>query len=80
MTRKELFDGVQDIFRDIFDEDDMVIEDKTSSDDIEDWDSLNHINLVVSAEKLFDIRLALGEIAELQNVGDFVHTIQNKLR
>ena len=46
MNRKEVFNGVQDIFRDIFDEDDMVIEDKTNSDDIEEWDSLNHINLV----------------------------------
>ena len=45
MTRKEVFNGVQDIFRDIFNEDDMVIEDKTNSDDVEKWDSLNHINL-----------------------------------
>ena len=66
MTRKELFDGVQDIFRDIFDEDDMVIEDKTSSDDIEDWDSLNHINLVSAIEKEFEIRFALGELMELK--------------
>ena len=47
MTREMLFDGVQDIFRDIFDEEDMVIENKTSSDDVEEWDSLNHINLVI---------------------------------
>ena len=62
MTRKEVFNGVQDIFRDIFDEDDMVIEDKTNSDDVEEWDSLNHINLVSAIEKEFKIKFALGEL------------------
>ena len=56
MSREEIFNGVQDIFRDIFDEDDMIIEDSTNSDDIEDWDSLNHINLVSAIEKEFKIK------------------------
>ena len=80
MTRKELFDGVQDIFRDIFDEDDMVIEDKTSSDDIEDWDSLNHINLVSAIEKEFKIRFALGELMALKDVGAMVDLMMEKLK
>ena len=46
MTRDEVFNGVQDIFRDIFDEDDLIVRDSTNSDEIEDWDSLNHINLM----------------------------------
>ena len=80
MTRKELFDGVQDIFRDIFDEDDMVIEDKTSSDDIEDWDSLNHINLVSAIEKEFRIRFALGELMALKDVGAMIDLMVEKLK
>jgi acyl carrier protein len=80
MTRKELFDGVQDIFRDIFDEDDMVIEDKTSSDDIEDWDSLNHINLVSAIEKEFKIRFALGELMALKDVGAMIDLMIEKLK
>ncbi|MBT3298989.1 acyl carrier protein [archaeon] len=80
MTRKELFDGVQDIFRDIFDEDDMVIEDKTSSDDIEDWDSLNHINLVSAIEKEFEIRFALGELMALKDVGAMIDLMIEKLK
>ena len=79
MTRKELFDGVQDIFRDIFDEDDMVIEDKTSSDDIEDWDSLNHINLVSAIEKEFKIKFALGELMTLKDVGAMIDMIVVKI-
>jgi acyl carrier protein len=80
MTREELFDGVQNIFRDIFDEDDMVIEDKTSSDDIEDWDSLNHINLVSAIEKEFEIRFALGELMALKDVGAMIDLMIEKLK
>ena len=80
MTREELFDRVQDIFRDIFDEDDMVIEDKTSSDDVADWDSLNHINLVSAIEKEFEIRFALGELMELKDVGAMIDLIGEKLK
>ena len=80
MTREEVFNGVQDIFRDIFDEDDMVIEDKTSSDDIEDWDSLNHINLVSAIEKEFKIRFALGELMALKDVGAMIDLMIEKLK
>ncbi len=80
MTREEVFNSVQDIFRDIFDEDDMVIEDKTSSDDIEDWDSLNHINLVSAIEKEFRIRFALGELMSLKDVGAMIDLMVEKLK
>jgi acyl carrier protein len=80
MTREELFDGVQDIFREIFDEDDIVIEDKTSSDDIEEWDSLNHINLVSAIEVEFKIKFTLGELMTLKDVGAMVNLIVEKLK
>ena len=80
MTRGEVFDGVQDIFRDIFDEDNMVISDTTSSDKIEDWDSLNHINLVSAIEKEFEIKFSLGELITLKNVGAMVDLMLEKLK
>ena len=80
MTRKEVFNGVQDIFRDIFDEDDMVIEDKTSSDDIEEWDSLNHINLVSAIEVEFKIKFTLGELMALKDVGSMIDLMVEKLK
>ena len=80
MTRKEVFNGVQDIFRDIFDEDDMVIEDKTNSDDVEEWDSLNHINLVSAIEKEFKIKFTLGELMTIKDVGAMVDLMLNKLK
>jgi len=80
MTREMLFDGVQDIFRDIFDEEDMVIEDKTSSDDVEEWDSLNHINLVSAIEKEFEIKFTLKELSTLNNVGSLIDSALEKLK
>ena len=80
MTREEVFNGVQDIFRDIFDEDDMVIEDKTNPDDVEDWDSLNHINLVSSIEKEFEIKFTLEEQMTLKDVGVMVDLVLKKLK
>jgi acyl carrier protein len=79
MTREDIFNGVQDVFRDIFDEDDMIIEDKTSSEDVEDWDSLNHINLVSAIEKEFKIKFALGELMTLKDVGGMVDLMIEKL-
>ena len=72
MTRNEVFNGIQDIFRDIFDADDLVINNTTNSDEIEDWDSLNHINLVSAIEKEFKIKFALGELMMLKDVGDMI--------
>jgi acyl carrier protein len=80
MTREEVFNGVQDIFRDIFDEDELVISDSTSSDEIEDWDSLNHINLVSAIEKEFKIKFALGELMTLKDVGAMVDLMVEKLK
>ena len=79
MTREELFDRIQDIFRDIFDEDDMIIEDKTSSDDIEEWDSLNYVNIISTIEREFEIRFTLREIQALKDVGAIVDLMQEKI-
>jgi len=79
MTREDVFNEVQDIFRDIFDEDEMVIEDKTNSDNVEDWDSLNHINLVSAIEKEFNIRFTLEELLTLKDVGAMVDLMLIKL-
>jgi len=80
MTREEIFNGVQDIFRDIFDEDDLVLQDSTNADDIEEWDSLNHINLVSAIEKEFKIRFALGELTALKDVGAMIDMMVRKLK
>jgi acyl carrier protein len=80
MTREEVFNSVQDIFRDIFDENDLVIRNSTNSNEIEDWDSLNHINLVSAIEKEFKIKFALGELMVLKDVGAMVDLMLEKLK
>lgn len=79
MTREEVMSKVQDIFRDVFDDDSLVIVDSTNSDDIEDWDSLEHISLVVSMEKEFDMKFDIKEVGKLANVGEMVDLIVSKL-
>ena len=80
MTREEVINGVQDIFRDIFDENELIISDTTSSDEIEDWDSLNHINLVSAIEKEFKIKFSLGELMTLKDVRAMVDLMLEKLK
>ncbi len=75
MTRIELFEKIQDIFRDIFDDETLVIQDSTSSSDIDEWDSLNHINLIVAIEKDLKIKFSFEELATLKNVGAMVDLI-----
>ena len=60
------------VFQDIFDDDDIEIVDETTSDDIEEWDSLMHITLVVSIEKEFGLKLNAAEVGALTNVGAMV--------
>ena len=78
MKRDEVFSGVQEIFRDIFDDSDLIIDNLTNSEDIEDWDSLNHINLVSAIEKEFKIRFALGELMEIKDVGAMIDLMMFK--
>lgn len=70
---------LQDIFRDIFDSANLVIDRSTSAKDIEDWDSLSHINLIVAIEKDFKIEFALGELQDLKNVGEMMDLIKKKV-
>ena len=70
MTREYIAEKVQMIFRDVFDDDELIITDATNSDDIEDWDSLEHINLVAAVEKEFDIKFSMGQVVTMKNTQD----------
>ena len=70
---------LQDIFRDIFDEDILLINNSTNAEDIEDWDSLNNINLISAIEKHFKVSFALGEISDLENVREMINLINSKI-
>ncbi|MFZ2949047.1 MAG: acyl carrier protein [Desulfuromonadaceae bacterium] len=67
------------IFREVFDDDTIVVSRTTTADDIDAWDSLSHMNMVMAVEVKFKIRFALGELPTLKNVGDLADLVQKKL-
>jgi len=78
MTREEVYERLNIVFRDVFDDEDIVVTDETTSDDIEDWDSLEHINLVSAVEQEFNIKFTMGQVVTMKNVGEMVDVILAK--
>ena len=75
MDKNQILDAVQNIFRDNFDDDTLVITPATSAQDIEDWDSLEQINLLAAMEKKFGIKFKLEDVRNLNSVGDILELI-----
>ena len=78
MTKQEIIKVVNNIFIDVLDDEDIVISEATTSDDVDDWDSLNHIHLVVAIEKHFKLRFTSQEIQSWNNVGEMILNMQEK--
>ena len=72
-------DMLQDIFREVFEDDEIVLRDDMTANDIEDWDSLTHIQLIETIENVFKITFTLQEVNELQNVGEFIELTEKKV-
>ena len=75
-----IFERLNNVFRDVFDDDTISVSDNTTSKDIPDWDSLEHINLIVAVEQEFGIKFNMGEVTTMKNVGEMVDIIINKLK
>ena len=71
-------DLLQPIFQEVFDDDDLIITSLTAAADVDGWDSLAHIRLVVARERAFDLRFSASEISELENVGEMCDLIISK--
>jgi acyl carrier protein len=78
MTQTEIIAKMQAIFIDELDNEDIVLNPETTADDIEEWDSLSHIQLVVATEKAFGIRFTSSEIQTWKNIGDMADSILAK--
>ena len=78
MNKKNIKEKLQSVFIDVFDDEDLTISNSTNSDDIEEWDSLNHIALVLSIEKCFNIRFMTGEVLSLKDVGEMIQLLEEK--
>ena len=79
MTREEVFEKLNTVFRENFDDDEINLTDSTSSEDIEDWDSLEHITLVAAVENCFHIKFKVGEVVRFRNVGEMADIIFESL-
>jgi len=75
MTREQIFERLNEVFREVFDDDSIVVTDSTTADDIEDWDSFEHINLVVAVEEEFGFKIPMGKTVTMKNVGEMVDII-----
>jgi acyl carrier protein len=78
MDDTQLRSRLTGIFRDAFDDPALEINDAMTAHDVEAWDSLTHINLIVAVEKEFKIKFTTGEVNQLRKVGDLVALIQRK--
>jgi acyl carrier protein len=78
MDTKEVYERLTEIFHDVFDDDSIVVTPELTADDIDEWDSLTHIRLVVSIERSFHLKFSAADVGNLKNVGEFVDLIQMK--
>jgi acyl carrier protein len=75
-----LHERLEEVFRDIFDDDTIVLSDRTITTDIDGWDSLSHINLMVSIEETFGVQFSGNELAEFENVGELKQFLARRAR
>lgn len=75
MTREEVLCSLQEIFRDVFDDESIIIKESTTAADIEDWDSFEQVNLIVAIEKRFNKKFDVKEMSSMKNVGDMITLI-----
>lgn len=78
MDKLQIIEKLNSIFKDVLDNDNILLTPTTTAEDIDDWDSLSHIELVVTIEKYFKIRFAAKEIQSWKNVGELAESISFK--
>lgn len=79
MNEKDILQEVEKLCREVCDNSSIVLNETTSANDVDEWDSFAHVSLIMSIEKHYGIRFALGELQNLKNVGELVHVIGLKL-
>lgn len=79
MTHEAILEKLNEIFQDIFDDDSLVITETTTANDVEDWDSIEHINLIDAVEKEFRRKFKMQGVSGMKNVGRKVQIIAEQL-
>jgi acyl carrier protein len=78
MEEAQLYSKLTAIFREVFDEEELNVTPQTTADDLDGWDSLSHIRLVLAISKAFGVKFSASEIGNLKNVGEFASLIEKK--
>jgi len=79
MDEAQIYVRLGEIFEDVFDDDSIAVTPELSAKDVDGWDSLTHIRLILTVEKAFKIKFATSEIGKMENVGDLVKLIKARL-
>ena len=79
IDRMEIMNKMQEIFRDVFDDESLVITEATNAEDIDEWDSLTHITILQSVQDEFGVEFSITEIDNMKNVGDMINAIKQKI-
>jgi acyl carrier protein len=75
----EIYDRLTKVFREVFDDDEIVARPDLTASDVEEWDSLKHVRLILSVENAFKVRFSASEVSNLKNVADLAKVIQSKV-
>lgn len=78
MTRQEIFEKLNEVFSDVFDEE-ITVTAETTADDIEEWDSLTHITLISEVEDTFGMKFSMKDVLGMQNVGEMAEIIEKSI-
>ncbi len=78
MERNEIFERLNEVFRDVFDDDTITVTEDTTASDVDGWDSLMHITLVSAVEDEFDIKFNMKDVVSMKQVGDMVDIIEQE--
>ncbi len=80
LDEKEIYERLNKVFRDVFDDEEITVKPETVADDIEDWDSMMHITLVGAVEDEFGVRFKMGEVSTMKNVGEMAEIIASRAK
>lgn len=78
MSREEIYERLNEVFRDVFDDEAISVNDETTAADVEGWDSHMHISLIDAVEEEFDIRFDMKTVVKMKNVGEMVDVIERE--
>lgn len=80
MDAREVFSRLNRVFQEVFDDDSIRVTPQTTADDIDDWDSLEHITLISAVEREFRMKFKMGEISSMRNVGEMAQIVMERAK